>query len=323
LALPGNGPGPQPAPISSAGDAILNTAAANAGFWFTQLDNLNKRMGELRNSETGKVKSESFVENVWVRSYGQQINANTGISGVKGFSETQYGIDLGTDKAWLIDDNNTIYTGVFAGYGGADRDFHRGGSDGSSDSGYGGLYGTWINKDGWYADAVAKGQYFRNSFDGEDHGAYDSTGLGLSLELGRQFQFKDGWFAEPSVQVSYVHLMNDSYTTRQGMAVDLNDADVVQFYGGARLGRNIKLAGNGWLQPYVKVGGLEQVSSGGKVRADGGEWRPTVDGARGVIGAGVVYQLDDRNQLHLDYEASFGDKYDKPWGLNFGYRHQF
>jgi outer membrane autotransporter protein len=42
-----------------------------------------------------------------------------------------------------------------------------------------------------------------------------------------------------------------------------------------------------------------------------------------VIGAGVVWQLDESNQLHLDYEASFGDKYDKPWGLNFGYRHQF
>lgn len=309
--------------ISSEGDAILNSAAAIRSFWFTQQDNLLKRMGELRlNSEERRVKSESLVENIWVRSYGQQVNLNTGISGVKGFSETQYGVDLGTDKAWLVDDNNTLYTGVFAGYGGVDRDFHSG-YNGGTDSGYGGLYGTWINKEGWYADTIVKGQYFDTSFDGEDHGSYNSYGVGLSLELGRQFQFAGGWFAEPSVQVSYLHLINDNYTTTQGMAVDLDDADIVQFYGGARFGRNIKLNEKGWLQPYVKVGGIEQISSGGKVRASGGEWRPTTDGGRGVIGTGIVYQLDTRNQLHLDYEASLGDKYDKPWGLNFGYRHQF
>jgi outer membrane autotransporter protein len=305
--------------ISEGGGAVLNTAAALSGFWFTQLDNLNKRMGELRYNTPSK---GNLVENVWVRSYGQQANMNLGIEGVSGFSETQYGVDFGTDKAWIFDDNNTLYTGVFAGYGGADRDFHSG-YDGSTDSGYGGLYGTWINQDGWYADAVAKGQYFSSSFDGDDHGSYDSVGVGVSLELGRQFRFADGWFAEPSVQVGYVHLMNDNYRTRNGMAVDLDDSDVIQFYGGSRFGRNIKLGDKGWLQPYVKVGGLQQVSSGGKVRADDGQWRPNIDGARGVIGAGIVYQLDDRNQLHLEYEASFGDKYDKPWGLNFGYRHQF
>jgi hypothetical protein len=27
--------------------------------------------------------------------------------------------------------------------------------------------------------------------------------------------------------------------------------------------------------------------------------------------AGLIWQLDADNQLHLDYEASFGDKYDK------------
>jgi outer membrane autotransporter protein len=310
--------------FSGGGDAVLNTAAALSGFWFTQLDNLNKRMGELRyNDALRQAQGErGLVENIWVRSYGQQANIHTGINGVKGFSETQYGVDLGTDKAWLLDDNNTLYTGIFAGYGGADRDFHSG-YNGSTDSGYGGFYGTWIHKDGWYADAVTKGQYFNSSFDGTDHGAYDSVGVGLSLELGRQFQFQDGWFAEPSVQVGYVRLMNDNYTTTQGMRVDLSDTDVIQFYGGARLGRNIKLNDKGWLQPYIKVGGLEQISSGGQVRAEGGEWRPNVDGARGVIGAGVAWQLDESNQLHLDYEASFGSKYDKPWGLNFGYRHQF
>jgi outer membrane autotransporter protein len=48
-----------------------------------------------------------------------------------------------------------------------------------------------------------------------------------------------------------------------------------------------------------------------------------LDGARAELGGGIVWQIDESNQLHLDYEASFGDKYDKPWGLTAGFRHQF
>ncbi|MDR1145447.1 MAG: autotransporter outer membrane beta-barrel domain-containing protein [Verrucomicrobiales bacterium] len=316
-------PAPPAGPlISSAGDAVLNTAAAVSGFWFTQQDHLHKRLGELRAHHPVRRVGGTLVENIWVRGYGQHANIHTGFAGIKGFSEIQYGVDLGTDKAWSLGQDNTLYTGLFAGYGGADRDFHTG-YEGRTDSGYGGLYGTWLHQDGWYADAVAKGQYFNTSFDGDDHGSYHSYGVGLSLELGRQFQFQDGWFIEPSLQASYLHLMNDNYTTTQGLAVNLGDADIIQFHGGARFGRNIQLNDSGWLQPYLKVGGIEQLSAGGRVNASDGEWRPNVDGARGVIGAGIVYQLDAANQLHLDYEASFGAKYDQPWGLNLGYRHQF
>ncbi len=40
------------------------------------------------------------------------------------------------------------------------------------------------------------------------------------------------------------------------------------------------------------------------------------------LGTDHAWNLD-ADRLHLAYEASFGDKYDKPWGVNFGYRHQF
>ncbi|MDR2462942.1 MAG: autotransporter outer membrane beta-barrel domain-containing protein, partial [Verrucomicrobiales bacterium] len=75
--------------------------------------------------------------------------------------------------------------------------------------------------------------------------------------------------------------------------------------------------------PYVKVSGVEQVSTGGKVKASGGEWRPNLDGARAEIGAGLIWKFNAAHQLSLDYEASFGDKFTKPWGLNAGYRYQF
>ena len=65
------------------------------------------------------------------------------------------------------------------------------------------------------------------------------------------------------------------------------------------------------------------MSSGGTVSAGNNQWRPNFDGPSAVIGAGLVWQIDEDNQLHLDYEAEFGTKFDRPWGVNFGFRHQF
>ncbi|MDR2463833.1 MAG: autotransporter outer membrane beta-barrel domain-containing protein, partial [Verrucomicrobiales bacterium] len=67
----------------------------------------------------------------------------------------------------------------------------------------------------------------------------------------------------------------------------------------------------------------EQISRGNKVTISGDSWSPNTNGARAEIGAGLIWNLDENNQLHLDYEASFGAKFDKPWGLNAGYRYQF
>ncbi|MDR2462960.1 MAG: autotransporter outer membrane beta-barrel domain-containing protein [Verrucomicrobiales bacterium] len=305
--------------LTEAGDAVINSAAAGGALWFAQLDNLRKRMGELRQD---KPAGGGLLNNIWVRAYGRQINANSGVYSAKGFSETQYGVDLGTDYLWKPDADNQLYTGVFAGYGGAERGFHTS-YKGNTDSGGGGVYATWLNVSGWHTDVVAKGQYFRNEFSGADRGDYDSLGAGVSVEFGKQFQFKDGWFAEPGVQFSYAHLMNENYTTREGMSVNLGDADVLHIHGGARLGRNIKLGNGGLLQAHLKFGGLTQLSTGGQVSVSGGHWRPNLDGVSAVVGAGLVWQLNAESQLHLDYEARFGEKHDEPWGLNLGYRFQF
>ncbi|MDR1191763.1 MAG: autotransporter outer membrane beta-barrel domain-containing protein [Verrucomicrobiales bacterium] len=351
----GGGGGSAPVDLSPLGNAVLNTAAGVPALWFAQNDALHKRLGDLRArfqappppltmSATSAERSlmdyiaygnnpppapdsagaGAWLDNLWVRGFGQQ--ANLTVSGLERFRQTQYGVDFGTDHAWRPDADNVLYTGVFAGYGGADRDL-RAGFSGKTRSGYGGLYGTWMNGGGWYADAVAKGQYFRNEFSGDDQAKYDSLGVGASVEAGRFIAFTGsgtggGWFVEPGARVAYLRLMNDDYTTDRGLSARLADADVLQLYGGARLGHTFIVSG-GWLQPYFKAGALEQLSAGGQVRASGGEWRPTTDGFRVIVGAGLAWQINPDHQLHLDYEADFGDHYRAPWSVNFGYLHQF
>jgi outer membrane autotransporter protein len=107
------------------------------------------------------------------------------------------------------------------------------------------------------------------------------------------------------------------------MTISAQDLDALQLRIGSVFGRTINLTNSGALQPYIKISGVETISSGGAIRNGYQHTRANTDGARAELGGGLIWQLDTNNQLHLDYEASFGDKYDKPWGLTAGYRHQF
>ena len=76
---------------SDASRAAINTIGAMSMGWFSQLDSLSKRMGELKLG--GERQNGEF--DVWVRSYGSQVNASLGISGMGNFREYQYGSDIG------------------------------------------------------------------------------------------------------------------------------------------------------------------------------------------------------------------------------------
>ncbi|MDR2463771.1 MAG: autotransporter outer membrane beta-barrel domain-containing protein, partial [Verrucomicrobiales bacterium] len=154
-------------------------------------------------------------------------------------------------------------------------------------------------------------------------GSYNNWSVGGSIELGKQFKFQDDWFIEPQFQANYVHILASDYSLSQGLNINVSDLDAFQLRSGVVAGKTLKLKSGGALQPYVKISGVEMVSSGGKLTAMGTTVRPNLDGARAELGAGIIWQLDAHNQLHLDYEASFGDKYDKPWGLTAGYRYHF
>jgi autotransporter-associated beta strand protein len=316
--------------LGGGGAAVLGVAGAASAGWFAQHDSLTKRLGELRlGSGPGAFRdAPAHAWDAWVRAYGEQLNVGASVSG-QAFRQYLYGTDLGADKAWLLDRRNTVYTGVFGGYGKTDQSFHHGTGEGRNY--YGGLYATWLHDTGWYADWIAKGGLLGHEFDAHDqgirtHGDYHQWAAGTSLELGRKFDFAAGWYAQPLVQASYLRLFGQDYQTTDNLLdVSVGAADIIQVRAGTYLGRAIQLANASILQPYIKVAGVGQFSRGGAVTisGDNSRWRPTLDGLRAELGAGLLWQLNAQHQLHLDYEAAFGDKFDQPWGLNAGYRYQF
>ncbi|MDR2981005.1 MAG: autotransporter outer membrane beta-barrel domain-containing protein [Puniceicoccales bacterium] len=308
--------------LTGGGSAILTGAAGNAVSWFAQNDSLLKRMGDIRLSD-GTAANGTF----WMRAYGQQNNLDLKISGAQNSRLYTYGGDVGSDI--LLDaGDGMLATGAFVGYAGNRNNVRNAdGSHGSMDSIYFGLYATYMHDSGFYADFIAKGQTFTTDFDsygtgGADSGSYDGWGAGTSLELGWQFESPKGWFVEPSVQAAYMHAFNDTYTTQQSLRVQMQDADILQFSGMIRFGKTLNV-GEYLLQPYGKFGVMEQVTDGGHVRVEQGRWKPTVDGTSAVFGAGLNFQVSMDTQIHLDYEASFSEKNDKPWGINLGVTTRF
>ncbi|MDR1145560.1 MAG: autotransporter outer membrane beta-barrel domain-containing protein [Verrucomicrobiales bacterium] len=318
---------------SPAGAVLNSSVAIQQAMWFAQQNSLLKRMGELRYGPQasrlpagGTPALHNLIENIWIRSYGQQLNVGSQVSG-KAYEQLIYGVDLGTDHKFTISADSDLYLGIYAGYGRSDLDYRTPGADGEINSYYGGLYATWLHSSGFYIDATFKAASVNNDLKApygntQLTASYSDVNLGGSLEIGKKFTFADDWFIEPQFQVNYLHILAEDYTAGP-MTISAQDLDALQFRIGSLFGRIIKLTNSGALQPYVKISGVETISSGGVIRNGYQHIRANTDGARAELGGGLIWQLDANNQLHLDYEASFGDKYDKPWGLSAGYRHQF
>ncbi|MDR1304136.1 MAG: autotransporter outer membrane beta-barrel domain-containing protein [Verrucomicrobiales bacterium] len=320
---------------SPAGAVLNSSVAIQQAMWFAQQNSLLKRMGELRYGARAsrpladkdvRVPYNSLIDNIWLRSYGQQLNVGSQVSG-KAYEQLIYGVDVGTDHKFTISADSDLYLGVYAGYGRSDIDYRTPGTDGEINSYYGGLYATWLHSSGFYIDATFKAASVDNNLKApygttQLTASYSDVNIGGSIEIGHKFIFTDDWFIEPQLQVNYLHILAEDYTAGP-MNITASDLDALQLRLGSIFGRTINLTNSGALQPYVKISGVETISSGGAIRNGYQHTRANTDGARAEVGGGIIWQLDANNQLHLDYEASFGDKYDKPWGLTAGYRHQF
>ena len=188
-------------------DGYSSIAALSAVQWRHENDTLQKRMGELRDSE-GTI-------GAWARVYG---------------SEQEYGAQSVTAK------NTTVQVGADYDIGSG---FKLGGAfsytDGSStfDMGesdanmYGvALYGTWLADSGLYVDVIGKYSRLENEFtSGTMKGEFDNNAMSLAVETGWHYALNELGFVEPSVGVTYGRIMGDDFVAHNGVKVEQDDYD--------------------------------------------------------------------------------------------------
>jgi outer membrane autotransporter protein len=297
--------------------AALSTHADSLVVWYGEMNEIKKRLGELR---MGRQSSDDF----WVRAYSDRFDVKP--SGTSAYSQLMRGLEIGKDNPQAFAGGKK-YTGFVAGSGKGDNTFTSGGS-GATRSTYLGTYASWLNDDGTFFDLIGKYNWFRHSFDtpllggGADSGTYRNQGLGLSAELGKRFSRPDGTFVEPAVELSGLWAGKASYATANGLAVEVPATRSLQLRLGSTVGRKWQGKDGASREIYGKAAWVNEFAGSSTVSVDSVGFENSLKGHQWVAGLGFVEDTGD-GQIYIDAEKSWGNTTSKKWGVNAGYRWKF
>ena len=129
-------------------EGMRDLATINVLSWRQEMSSLNERMGELRNS-TGS-------NGIWARVQGGKVENDS-----KYDNEYQT-YQVGYDKKYSVE-NGDLFVGALVSYTDGKTNYNLG--DGENYSVGAGMYATWLNKDGQFADVVLKQSRLHNKFD--------------------------------------------------------------------------------------------------------------------------------------------------------------
>ena len=276
--------------------------------WRAENNDMNKRLGELRNS-----KGE---HGIWTRMVRGQ--SKYGAQNVKNqYSTYQLGYDekLSVDKHWTV--------GAAVSYTDASSSFSTGHGENKS-TGFA-VYGSYLSDNGSFVDLIAKAARLKNEFDvlgGAGKGDYETNGYSLSAEYGKRFTKDNGFWIEPQVELTYGYVGAVDYLTNNDVQVRQNGMDSLVGRIGFAMGRNIK-AGNVYARAsylYDFDGETDvtfsknSVTRGFKQDLGGGWWE---------VGVGTNLNLSDATYLYFDVEKTYGGNVATPWQWNAGVRWSF
>lgn len=272
--------------------------------WRTELDDMNRRLGELRDS--------AGEHGLWVR----MIRGENDYKSL----DSQHNIyQIGYDKKLSSDPHWTL--GAAFSYTDGEGSYDTGRFDMSYKTLT--LYGSRLNDDGSYIDIV--GKYSRLNHDLENtwgSGDYDADGYSLGVEVGKRFTQESGFWIEPQAQLIYGYVGSASYD-----AGDIHIAqDSMQSLigrAGVRLGKdfdkgNVYLRAS-YLYDFDGDTGVTFTDAQGRSR----DFDQDLGGGWCEVGLGTNINLSDTTHLYFDIEKTFGAEIATTWQWNAGMRWSF
>lgn len=288
-------------------DAFASVSTLSAVQWRHEMNDLTKRMGELRDNP-GAIGG-------WVRLYGSEMeygnqNVTAKNTSVQVGSDYQIG-DWKVGGAFTYTDGNAKYD-----LGDADNKSYAVA-----------LYGTWMADNGLFLDLIGKYGRISNDFrlNGMD-GDYDNNAYSVSAELGWRFDPCSFGFIEPQVELTYGRIEGDTFTTKNAARVFQDDFDSLIGRVGVRFGVKFpKERGN----LYLRVSGVHDFRGENKadVRAVNGaahqKLSEDLGGSWVETALGGNFRLTDATNVYVDLERTTGAKVEENWRWNLGIRTEF
>lgn len=272
--------------------------------WRNDLDDMNKRLGELRDS-----KGE---HGVWVR----MVRGENDYKSLNSqYNTYQLGYDekLSTDPHWTL--------GAAFSYTDGDGGYDTGSFE--IDHKTFTLYGSKLNDDGSYIDIV--GKYSRLNHDLRNtwgDGEYDANGYSIGVEVGKRFQQGNGFWIEPQAQLTYGHVGSANYQAGE-IKVAQEGMESLIGRAGVRFGKdldngNIYLRAS-YLYDFDGETGVTLTNAEGRERS----FDQDLGGGWCEVGIGTNINLSDATHLYFDIEKTYGGDITTDWKWNAGIRYSF
>lgn len=285
--------------------SISKLGALSLMTWRQENNDMNKRLGEIRDSQG--------EQGIWARmSRGEAKYSATGVKNQYNYYQLGYDHKIADD--WILGGAFTYTDG---------ENNLVGGSGTNKNTGFA-VYGSNLRDDGSFIDLIAKYAHMKNDFDtigGVGIGEYSTNGYALSAEYGKRFQ-QDGFWIEPQAELTYGKVSSADFTTSEGAKVHQDSLDSLVGRLGFSLGKDVK-AGN----VYVRASYLYDFKGDVAMRMSNGVASDTYDqdlgGSWWEFGVGTNLNFGKDMHFYFDAERTEGGKVDTPWQWNAGVRLSF
>ena len=285
---------------------LSNLAAINLMTWRQENNDMNKRLGELRDS-----KGE---HGVWARMVRGEVEYES-IQNQYNYYQIGYDEKLSTDPNWTV--------GMFLTRTEGNSTFRTGSAE-NNHTGVG-VYGSYLKDDGSFIDLVAKYARIDSDFNasgGVGSGDYNTNGYSISAEYGKRFEQGNGFWIEPQVELTYGTVGAVDYTTSNGAKVRQEGMDSLVGRVGFSIGKDIK-AGNIYARAsyLYDFDGETEVTMSHSGISD--VYEQDLGGGWFEVGLGANINLSDATHLYFDVEKTYGGDVATPWQWSAGMRWTF
>ena len=287
-------------------DAYQTLTAMNALAWRHEMNDLTKRMGELRDSPVGI--------GSWARLYGSE--QEYGDQNLKTRSTSvQVGTDFPVGENWKV--------GAALTYTNGDTSYEVGEAD--SDSYSGAIYGTWLSESGQFVDLIAKYTRMKSDFSLNGfNGSQDNDALSVSAEYGWHLKLNDLLFVEPQVELTYGRVFGDTFDAEANNAMTIEQDDFDSLIGrvGVRTGFYFP---NNKGTVYLRVSGAYDFQGEYEYTARNAQtkrsFKDDLGGAWVEYAVGANFNLTDNAYTYVDLERTSGGEVTENWRWNVGFRY--
>lgn len=283
--------------------------------FITEVNNLNKRMGDLRdiNGEAG----------TWVR----LLNGSGSADG--GFTDHYTLLQMGADRKHELGSMD-LFTGVMATY--TDTDASAGLYSGKTKSWGGGFYASGLFRSGAYFDLIAKYIHNENKYDLNFAGAgkqnFRSHSLYAGAEVGYRYHLTDTTFVEPQAELVWGRLQGQTFNWNDsGMDVSMRRNSVNPLVGRTGVVSGKTFSGKDW--SLTARAGLHyefDLTDSADVHLKDAAGEHQINGrkdGRMLYGVGLNARFGDNTRLGLEVERSAFGKYNTDDAINANIRYSF